>query len=230
MIPHGWSSLSGPTLTSARAGKAFVISSPSGGGKTTVVSQLLRRIPRLSRSVSVTTRAPRPGERPGREYRFVTAPAFKRLQRSGQLLEWAKVHGAYYGTPKRQIEQALARGRDVILNIDVQGARQIRRRLGKRAVLVFLLPPSLRQLRERLARRRTDSSSVIRRRMAAARRELACASWYDHTVINDQLAQAVGRVEAIVRNLRRPQPARLMPRGGSPRPSRETARWRKRSE
>jgi len=174
-----------------REGRLFVISGPSGGGKTTVVQRLQRLLPRLVRSVSVTTRAPRRGERAGRAYQFVSPATFHRLRRTGALLEWAKVHEAYYGSPKEPILQAMARGRDVILSIDVQGARKIRRALGRRAVLVFLAPPSMAQLRQRLLQRRTETPEAIRRRLAAARQELACASWYDVTVVNDRLEHAV---------------------------------------
>lgn len=182
-----------------RPGRVFVVSSPSGGGKTTVVERVLRRQPRLVRSVSVITRPKRSGERPGRDYHFVSPAAFERLRRAGQLLEWAKVHGAFYGTPARPVREMLARGRSVIMNIDVQGARKIRRALGKEAVLVFLLPPSMDQLRERLLRRHTETPAAIRHRLAAARRELSCASWYDFRVVNDRLEQAVTDVSAIVK-------------------------------
>jgi guanylate kinase len=185
-------------MTRPRAGRVFVISSPSGGGKTTLVARLRRRIPRLVRSVSVTTRRPRGGERLGRDYWFVSVPEFRRLVRSGQLLEWARVHGAYYATPKRPVLEAIRRGRNVVLSIDVQGARQVRRALGRRAVLVFLVPPSIDDLRRRLIRRRTDTQSAIRRRRAAARRELACAAWYDHRVVNDRLERAIAEVKAII--------------------------------
>jgi guanylate kinase len=189
----------------ARArGHAFVISSPSGGGKTTVVRMLRRRLPRLARSVSVTTRPRRPGERDGRDYRFVTRAAFERLRRTGGLLEWAAVHGARYGTPRAPVARALARGRDIVLSIDVQGARQARRALGRRAVLIFLLPPSMAQLRRRLHGRRTETTTEIRRRLAAARREIACAAWYDEAVVNDRLGDTVARLAAIVRSRRQP--------------------------
>ena len=181
------------------AGRVFVISSPSGGGKTTVVERLRRRMPRLVRSVSVTTRRPRTGERRGRDYRFISLAAFERLRRAGRLLEWASVHGAYYGTPKASVERALMRGRDVILSIDVQGARQIRRALGRQAVLIFLLPPSFAQLRQRLMGRRTDTVAAIRRRLRVARREIACASWYDDQIVNDRLEHAVTQIERIIR-------------------------------
>ena len=182
-----------------RHGRVFVISSPSGGGKTTVVERLVRAAPFLARSVSVTTRAKRSGERHGRDYRFISPETFQRLQRTGQLLEWARVHHAYYGTPKHPVERALARGRDIVLSIDVQGARQIRRALGHRAVLIFLLPPSRARLRQRLVQRNTETPAAIRRRMRAATREIACASWYDYTVVNDRLGAAVRRIVTIMK-------------------------------
>ena len=116
-----------------------------------------------------------------------------------QFVEWAQVHQACYGTPARPVRAALSRGRDVVLSIDVQGARQIRRRLGQRAVLVFVLPPSMAALKRRLVRRRTDSREAIARRLEAARREIACAREYDYVVVNQELAKAVEDVTAIVR-------------------------------
>ena len=187
-----------PRRATYRTGRVFVISSPSGGGKTTVVERLQRRAPRLVRSVSVTTRPPRLGERRGRDYRFVSRGVFARMKRSGQLLEWAKVHGAYYGTPKRPIVQAVARGRDALLSIDVQGARKVRRLLGSQAVLIFLLPPSRAALRQRLRRRHTESAQAITQRLAVAAREVACARWYDYAVVNDRLSETVKQVKAIV--------------------------------
>ena len=179
-------------------GRLFVVSSPSGGGKTTAVRALLRQVPRLVRSVSVTTRPRRPSERHGAHYRFLSVEQFRELQRRGELLEWARVHGAYYGTPRRPIERALAKGRDVMLSIDVQGARKIRRRFGERAVLVFLVPPSMGALEARLVRRRTDSPEAIRHRLEAAKRELACAQWYDYAVVNHRLPSAIEQLKAIV--------------------------------
>jgi len=181
-----------------RDGRLFVVSSPSGGGKTTVVQAVLRELPGLVRSVSVTTRPRRPSERHGSDYRFVSAPAFGTLRASGKLLEWARVHEAFYGTPKAPVERALARGRDVVLSLDVQGARAVRRKYGAQAVLVFLLPPSLAALRARLTKRRTDPPDAIRRRLAAARRELACARWYDYAIINHRLRDAIAQLKAII--------------------------------
>ena len=186
-------------------GRVLVISGPSGGGKTTVMERLRQKLPRLVRSISVTTRSPRPGEHQGRDYQFVSEAAFQRLRRTGQLLEWAKVHGAYYGTPKQRIVRALTRGKDVMLSIDVQGARKVRRALGAQAVLVFLLPPSMALLRRRLMGRRTETPDAIRRRLATAKRELACASWYDYTVVNDRLDRTVRDVETIVTQRRTSQ-------------------------
>ena len=187
-----------PTVRLKGRGKLFVVSSPSGGGKTTVVRELLKRMPGLTRSVSVTTRPPRPSERNGAHYRFVSPKQFQRLRARGQLLEWARVHQAYYGTPCGSVERALALGRDVVLSIDVQGARQIRRKFASRAVLVFLLPPSLDDLRARLMRRKTETPEAIRKRLAAARQELAAARGYDYAIVNKRLARAIAQIYAIV--------------------------------
>jgi guanylate kinase len=176
----------------------FVISSPSGGGKTTLVRALLKQFPTAARSVSVTTRPRRASERQGVDYRFVSRETFQRLLARGGLLEWATVHRARYGTPKAPVERALRRGRDVVLSIDVQGARQVRRRFGSRAVLVFLVPPSLDDLKARLVKRRTETLDAIRRRIGAARRELSCVRWYDYAVVNKRLAHAIEQLKAIV--------------------------------
>jgi guanylate kinase len=180
-----------------------VVSGPSGGGKTTVVARLLTCVPDLVRSVSVTTRVPRPGERDGRDYRFVSLREFAAMRRAGRFLECARVHGAWYGTPRAPVMDALRRGRDVVLSVDVQGARAIRRRLRRRAILVFLLPPSLRALRLRLTRRRTETAAAIRRRLEQARRELRCARDYEYRVTNDRLRDAVAELAAVVRACRR---------------------------
>lgn len=152
----------------------------------------------MIRSISVTTRARRQKEREGRDYCFLTRGAFERMRRSGALLESATVHGKAYGTPRAPIEQAMAAGRDVVLSIDVQGAAQIRRILGERAVLVFLLPASIEELKRRLTHRKTEAPAAIRSRLRAARREMACAQWYDYAIVNETLDEAVRQLEAIV--------------------------------
>lgn len=187
------------------SGRVFVISSPSGGGKTTVIRRLVRGRRAFARSVSVTTRPRRAGERNGRDYRFLTHGQFERLRRRRGLLEWAKVHGAYYGTPKQPVLETLARGKNIILSIDVQGARAIRRALKNRAVLIFLLPPSMKQLKERLLQRRTETAESLKRRLRAAYREIACAKWYDYAIVNDRLSQTVAQARAILRSAQKPQ-------------------------
>ena len=183
---------------SPRSRCAFVLSGPSGGGKTTLAQVLLAQVPALRRTVSVTTRPPRHSERPGADYHFVSAQAFTRLRRQGRLLEWARVHGAYYGTPRAEVERAWRRRHDALLCIDVQGARQVRRRLGRTAVLIFLLPPSLEDLKRRLQQRRTESADAIGARLRVARRELACVRWYDYAVVNQRVDEASKQLAAIV--------------------------------
>lgn len=180
-----------------RRGRLLVLSAPSGSGKTTLVKRLLRRRLGLAASVSWTTRPPRDGERDGRDYHFVTPAAFARQRRRGGFLEWARVHGSWYGTPKGTVMRALRGGRDVLLNIDVQGARQIRRRCHD-SVGIFVLPPSWRALQARLKARRTESRRERARRLAEARRELACAAQYDYVVVNARLEEAVRQLIAII--------------------------------
>ncbi len=184
---------------SGAGGALFVLSSPSGGGKTTVTKQVLRKVRGLSRSVSVTTRKPRSGERKGRDYRFVTEEEFHRLQKEGAFVESANVHGSWYGTPRAALEARLEKGRSVLLCIDVQGARKIRRVFGRKAVLIFLVPPSVTDLRKRLKQRSTESPAAIRARLAAAKKELACASWYDYRVPNARVEDAVAQLRTIIR-------------------------------
>ena len=180
-----------------RRGIVFVLSAPSGTGKTTLTHRLLRRVPGIRFSISCTTRAPRHGERNGVDYHFVSPGRFARLRKRGEFLEWAKVDGAAYGTSRRMLERHLERGEDVLLDIDTQGAAQVRRRIPG-SVLVFVLPPGPMALRRRLRRRGTDPV-VLARRLGLARREITRCLKYDYLVLNDRLERACRDLEAIIR-------------------------------
>ena len=177
-------------------GALVIISAPSGTGKSTACRKLLQRRKDLRYSVSCTTRAPRPGEKHGRHYQFLGAEDFKRRIRRHEFLEWAMVHGRYYGTPRHFIESSIKEGRWVLLAIDVQGAAAIRRKLPE-SVLVFLLPPSWEELQQRLAGRHEDSQSAATR-LGNARAELEAAKRYDYVVVNDELEAAVSQIECII--------------------------------
>jgi len=179
------------------AGRLIVVSGPSGVGKGTVVRGVLAARPDLSLSVSATTRTPRPGEEDGVHYRFLTDAEFDRLVEEGAFLEWAEVFGRRYGTLAADVARARAGGRDVILEIDVQGAAVVRERAPD-AVLVFLQPPSEEELRRRLAERGTETGEALERRLAEARREMSESSRFDHVVINDDIDRAVAEVLAII--------------------------------
>lgn len=194
--------LAGPWDGSAPLpGVPLVLAGPSGGGKTSVCGELLRRRDDVAFSVSVTTRAPRPDEENGRHYRFVDRARFRAMAEAGELLEWAEVHEELYGTPRDQLA-AVAAGRTLLLDIDVQGARDIRRRVPE-AVLVFLLPPSVDVMIERLRRRGSEPESALRRRMRTAVAELEAVGEFDYAVVNEALPDAVGAVEAILEAERR---------------------------
>jgi guanylate kinase len=178
-------------------GLLVVVSAPSGTGKTTVVDRLVATYPRLDRSRSYTSRPPRPGEADGVDYNFVSREAFEAMVRRDEFLEWAEVFGNLYGTGRRETETRLATGEDLVLVIDVQGARQVRRQVAS-AIGVFVLPPSFEALEERLRRRSQDAEEVIRRRLATARVEIAAVSEYDYVVVNDDRDRCVGELAAIV--------------------------------
>ncbi len=175
----------------------LVLAAPSGTGKTTIAHALVERFSRFTFSVSATTRPPRGDEKDGVDYDFLSRDAFERMIERGGLVEWAEVHGNLYGTPRRNLEAAAARGEHVVLDIDVQGARQIRERVPE-AVLMFVFPPSAEALWGRLTARGTEPMDEVRRRLTAASAELAEAQHFDYIVVNDDLDRAISRVRAIV--------------------------------
>ena len=180
------------------SGRLIVLSGPSGVGKDTVLRRLFELDPHLRYSVSYTTRPPRPGEVDGVSYSFVDEPTFRAMVEAGEFLEWAVVHGELKGTSLRRVSESLERGEDIVLKIDVQGAAQLRERMGGGAVFIFLLPPSLEHLRERLVARETESDESLAQRNADAERELAEAERYDHRVVNDQVERAAREILDIV--------------------------------
>jgi guanylate kinase len=183
----------------ARRGLMFVLSSPSGAGKTTLSRMLIDEIPDLEMSVSVTTRAKRPGEVEGSDYYFVDQTRFDAMVAQNELLEWAKVFDSCYGTPRAAVETALAAGRNVLFDIDWQGTQQLRGRSPKDVVSVFILPPSVQALEQRLHTRAQDSNEVIRGRMKKAGDEMSHFDAYDYIVINDNIGIAFEAVKSILR-------------------------------
>lgn len=176
----------------------LVLAAPSGAGKTTIARALVDRFPTFVFSVSVTTRRPREGERDGVDYHFVSRERFDALLAEGELVEWAEVHGNLYGTPRRNLVEASARGEHVVLDIDVQGAGQIRERVPE-AVLVFVLPPSAETLWDRLTARGTEDLDEVKERLRRAREELGQAERFHYVVVNDDLEGAVAAVRSIAR-------------------------------
>lgn len=180
-----------------REGIIFILSAPSGTGKTTVINGLRWVYPDIRLSVSCTTRARRAGEVRGRDYYFINAAKFAALKAKGEFAEWAKVHDFLYGTPRKPLDQCVRMGRDILLDIDVQGARKIKGQYPQ-AVSIFLLPPSWRELRRRLALRGTDRRDTIRRRLTNARGEISEIIKYDYYVVNREVKEAVGLLQSIV--------------------------------
>jgi guanylate kinase len=180
-----------------RRGIIFIVSAPSGAGKTTLSRRAVEAFPDLSLSVSYTTRTPRANEVNGQDYHFIAEEQFFRLRDSGALVEWARVHGFFYGTPRAPLQEALAAGRDILLDIDVQGARQIKQ-AHPEAVSVFILPPSWEELEKRLRGRRTEAEEVIARRLKRAYEEAEERFLYDYWIINDKLERAVATLKAII--------------------------------
>ena len=180
------------------SGSLFIVCAPSGGGKTSIVNAVLERDPALKLSVSFTTRAPRPGEREGVHYHFVDEAKFEALRRAGGFLESALVHGHHYATSRLWLEDEMRRGHDVLLEIDVQGAEQVRK-LIPGAVGIFILPPSWERLRERLVGRGQDAPPVIALRLAAARIEMGRVNEFDYVIINNDFTTAIDDFSAVVR-------------------------------
>jgi len=184
-------------FTFERRGILFILSAPSGAGKTTLSRSILDRDPNLSLSVSYTTRVPRTGEVEGRDYHFVDEQQFIRLRDGGAFAEWARVHDAYYGTARAPLEDALSHGKDFLLDIDVQGARQIKMGYPE-AISIFVLPPSWNELGKRLRARGTDREDVITRRLQRAREETQALNSYDYLIVNDSLERATTLLFAII--------------------------------
>jgi guanylate kinase len=180
-----------------RRGTLIVVSAPSGAGKTTLCREVRRLVPDLAYSVSYTTRPPRPGEVDGTDFYFVREAAFTAMQESGAFAEWATVHGNLYGTHAATLERALGDGLDILLDIDTQGARQLRARYPE-AVLIFIVAPSLADLAQRLRERRSDAQREITRRLARAREEILLWRQYDYLIVNRDVKEAVEQLAAVV--------------------------------
>ena len=180
-----------------RRGTLFVVSAPSGAGKTTLCREMRLRLSELAYSVSVTTRPPRPGEIDGTDFRFVSETKFRELLAKNEMAEWATVHGNLYGTPAAPLDAALREGRDVLLDIDTQGAAQLRARYPD-AVLVFVVAPSMAELEQRLRERRSDAEHDIARRLERARQEIALWRRYDYLIVNRDVKEAMEQLESII--------------------------------
>ena len=182
--------------------RLFIVSAPSGVGKTTIIQSALSRWPSLRFSVSCTTRKPRPGEVNGRDYRFMSRQEFLEGVEKARFLEWAEVHGELYGTDGEAVQRWIQSGSDVLFDIDVQGARQVLI-THPTATTIFILPPSMESLEARLSKRGTESEAQLRRRLEAAAAEMAQAPWYDYLIVNDDLDEAIADFESILRATRR---------------------------
>jgi guanylate kinase len=185
-----------------KKGLMIVLSSPSGGGKTTIAHRLLKRDKNIVRSVSCTTRKPRPGEKNGRDYFFVTSSRFKSMISHRDFLEWARVHRHFYGTPRKWVEEQLEKGKDVLFIIDVQGGKAIKRK-SRRALLIFLKPPSFKVLKSRLEGRKSEDEAALRVRLKDAQWEIKEGRHYDYQVVNNRLQKAVSDVHRIIKKERR---------------------------
>jgi guanylate kinase len=185
-----------------RKGTLFVITAPSGAGKTTLIKRILRSIDDLEFSVSYTTRDKRKGERDGIDYHFVSVDGFKKILSKRGFLEWAVVFGHYYGTPKKETEQMLKEGKDVILDIDVQGASQVKKKKRK-AVFIFIVPPDFKTLKKRLDGRKSEAQEIVARRLKIAGKDIKGFRFFDYLVVNEHLEEAVSLLKSIIRAERR---------------------------
>jgi len=189
-------------LKSDRRGLMVVLSSPSGAGKTTLTRKLLADYPDMAMSVSATTRPPRPGEQDGVDYFFVSKSKFAELEDKGEFLEHAKVFDNYYGTPRGPVEDALSRGRDVVFDIDWQGAQQLTQAAADDLVKIFILPPDMHELEQRLRTRALDSDSVIAKRMSKSEAEISHWAEYDYVIVNEDVSTALEELKTIVKSER----------------------------
>jgi guanylate kinase len=196
-VPSSQGSASSPVKI-ARRGLMLVLSSPSGAGKSTIARNLLDLDRSLEISVSVTTRAKRPSEIADKHYHFITVTQFEKMRDAGDLLEWAEVHGNFYGTPREPVEAAMGEGRDMLFDIDWQGALQLQEKMKADVVSIFVLPPTMTELQSRLHRRAEDSEEVIRTRLLNSRSEIDHWREYDYVIVNDDLDEAFGHVSCIV--------------------------------
>jgi guanylate kinase len=188
-----------PQITNIpRRGLLLVMSSPSGAGKTTLSRKLLATDGNITMSISVTTRSPRPGEVEGKDYYFITKDRFAQMRDRNELLEWAEVFGNCYGTPRKPVEEALSKGRDVLFDIDWQGTQQLAQAMEDDLVRLFILPPSSDELQNRLINRAQDSSSVVAKRMAEASREISHWPEYDYVIVNDDIEESHAQVMAVL--------------------------------
>jgi len=184
-------------MNDRQKGIIFIVSAPSGAGKTTLCTELSQRVPNLSRSISHTTRAPRPGERHGEDYYFVTDDKFDEMVEKNEFLEWADVHGHRYGTGRDRVMELVNQGQDILLNIDCQGAMHLKKK-GVDGVFIYVLPPSLEALKARLLERKSDPPEEVARRLRKAREEVWSYREYYYLIVNDQVDQALNELEAIV--------------------------------
>jgi guanylate kinase len=184
-----------------RPGHLFVLSAPSGAGKSTLIDRAIREVPGIWHSVSATTRQPREYEEEGVHYYFMEHGAFEKAIAEDHFLEWAEVHGEYYGTPSKEVDKRLAGGEDVIMDLDVQGALQVKKHRPE-AILIFIMPPSLEALRKRIENRQTETEESIRRRLSIAEKEMSHRDQYEQVIVNDVLDDAFGELAGVIQSSR----------------------------